>query len=68
MKFDEIKQLIKVVEKSEIGEIEIVEEGSRIRISKNSSMVKQAPILTYAGNSAASQNSPAIPDPPTCTS
>jgi acetyl-CoA carboxylase biotin carboxyl carrier protein len=36
MDFQEIKQLIKVVEKSEIGEIEIEEEGLKIRISKNS--------------------------------
>jgi acetyl-CoA carboxylase biotin carboxyl carrier protein len=41
MKFDEIKRLIKVVEKSNIGEIEIVEEGSKIRISKNSSMKQE---------------------------
>ncbi len=37
MNFQEIKQLIKVVEKSNIGEIEIEENGLRIRISKNSS-------------------------------
>ncbi len=36
MDFQEIKQLIKVVEKSDIGEIEIVDEGTKIRISKNS--------------------------------
>ncbi len=47
MKFSEIKQLIKVVEQSDIGEIEIVEEGSRIRISKNSSM-KQPSVVTYS--------------------
>ncbi|MEJ2635796.1 MAG: acetyl-CoA carboxylase biotin carboxyl carrier protein [Calditrichia bacterium] len=35
MNFQEIKQLIKVVEKSDIGEIEIVEEGSKVRITKN---------------------------------
>lgn len=44
MKFSEIKQLIKVVEKSEIDEIEIVEEGNRIRISKNSHS-KLPPVL-----------------------
>jgi len=43
MKFTEIKQLIKVVEKSNIGEIEIEEEGSRIRISKNS-RIKEPPL------------------------
>jgi acetyl-CoA carboxylase biotin carboxyl carrier protein len=58
MKFNEIKQLIKVVEKSEIGEIEIIEEGSKIRISKNSSMVKQSPFVTYTENIAAPQSSP----------
>jgi acetyl-CoA carboxylase biotin carboxyl carrier protein len=47
MKFSEIKQLIKVVEKSDIGEIEIVEEGSRIRISKNSS-AKQPSVVSYS--------------------
>lgn len=45
MKFSEIKQLIKVVEKSEIDEIEIVEEGNRIRISKNSHS-KLPPVLS----------------------
>lgn len=45
MKFTEIKQLIKVVEKSNIGEIEIEEEGSRIRISKNS-RIKEPPLIT----------------------
>lgn len=36
MRLDEIKKLIRIVEKSEIGEIEIVEEGRKIRISKES--------------------------------
>ena len=60
MKFDEIKQLIKVVEKSEIGEIEIVEEGSRIRISKNSGM-KQAQIVTTPQAAAVQQISAELP-------
>jgi acetyl-CoA carboxylase biotin carboxyl carrier protein len=60
MKFEEIKQLIKVVEKSEIGEIEIVEEGSRIRISKNSGM-KQPQIVTYPEPAAVQQFSTALP-------
>jgi acetyl-CoA carboxylase biotin carboxyl carrier protein len=46
MKFNEIKQLIKVVERSAIGEIEIEEEGSRIRISKNSQF-KEPPVLSH---------------------
>ncbi len=45
MKFSEIKQLIRVVEKSNIDEIEIVEEGNRVRISKNSHS-KLPPVLT----------------------
>ena len=60
MNFDEIKQLIKVVEKSGIGEIEIVEEGSRIRISKNSSM-KQAQVAVYPGPAAVQQISTELP-------
>ncbi len=38
MDIQEIKQLIKLVEKSEVGEIELVEEGRKIRISKNSKL------------------------------
>jgi acetyl-CoA carboxylase biotin carboxyl carrier protein len=64
MKFNEIKQLIKVVEKSEIGEIEIEEEGSKIRISKNSSLVKQPPMLTYSESNIAPQAVPEIPKNP----
>lgn len=36
MDIQEIKQLIKIVEKSDIGELELVEQGRKIRISKNS--------------------------------
>ena len=35
MNIREIRQLIKMVESSEIGELEIVEEGKKLRISKN---------------------------------
>jgi len=55
MKFNEIKQLIKVVEKSDIGEIEIVEEGSRVRISKNSSL-KQSPVIAHVEPTAVAQS------------
>ncbi|HFE65116.1 acetyl-CoA carboxylase, biotin carboxyl carrier protein [candidate division KSB1 bacterium 4484_188] len=37
MNFQEIKQLIKVIEKSNVGEVEIVEDTFKIRVSKNSS-------------------------------
>jgi acetyl-CoA carboxylase biotin carboxyl carrier protein len=57
MKFSEIKQLIKVVEKSDIGEIEIEEEGSRIRISKNSSL-RQPPVMTQMDTMSLPQNLP----------
>jgi len=60
MKFDEIKQLIKVVEKSEIGEIEIVEEGSRIRISKNSGL-NQTQVVPYPGPAAVQQIATDLP-------
>ena len=46
MDIQAIKQLIKVVEKSDIGEIEIVEEGRKIRISKTS---KSAPAMGSNG-------------------
>lgn len=36
MDIQEIKQLIKIVEKSDIDELELEEEGRKIRISKNS--------------------------------
>jgi len=35
MDIQEIRRLIKIVEKSDIGEIEIIEEGHKIRITKN---------------------------------
>ncbi|HQV30884.1 MAG TPA: acetyl-CoA carboxylase biotin carboxyl carrier protein, partial [Calditrichia bacterium] len=38
MDIQEIKQLIKIVEKSNIGELEIVEEGRKLRISKSSKL------------------------------
>lgn len=66
MKFDEIKRLIKVVEKSNIGEIEIVEEGSKIRISKNSNL-KQPPVVHTTNTSEIPQTSttqPAVEEKP----
>lgn len=64
MDIQEIKQLIKIVEKSDIGEIELIEEGRKIRISKNSRLntsngianpvYVQSPIQTPAAESPAS--------------
>ena len=42
MDIQEIKQLIKLVEKSDIGELELEEEGRKIRIAKNSSLIGSA--------------------------
>ncbi len=42
MDIQELKQLIKLVEKSDIGELELEEEGRKIRISKNSSFVNSS--------------------------
>ncbi len=35
MELKDIRQLIKIVEKADIGELEIVEDGNKLRISKN---------------------------------
>jgi len=61
MKFDEIKRLIKVVEKSNIGEIEIVEEGSKIRISKNSSMKQAQAVNSPSPVMVSSEPAPSVP-------
>jgi acetyl-CoA carboxylase biotin carboxyl carrier protein len=59
MDLKEIRQLIKIVEHSEIGELEIEEEGKKIRISKykvnsNDAMLISNPqMLTYSSLPAA---------------
>ncbi len=50
MELKEIRQLIKIVENADIGELEIVEEGRKLRISKNSrhhAIAQPAPAHTY---------------------
>ena len=53
MDIKDIRQLIKLVESSEIGELEIVEEGKKLRISKNSKygsngvMAMNPPVMNY---------------------
>lgn len=61
MKFQEIKQLIKVVEKSDIGEVVIEEEGLKLRISKNSGHVQVQPaaVQEVAAPQTATQAQPA---------
>jgi len=54
MDIKDIRQLIKLVESSEIGELEIVEEGKKLRISKNSKfgsngvMTMNPPAMNYS--------------------
>lgn len=54
MDIKDIRQLIKLVESSEIGELEIVEEGKKLRISKNSkyssngAMTIGPPVMNYS--------------------
>lgn len=47
MDIEELKKLVKLVEKSEIKEIEIEEEGRKIRISKGNFDAHQAPVHYY---------------------
>jgi acetyl-CoA carboxylase biotin carboxyl carrier protein len=53
MEIKEIRQLIKLVESADISEIEIEEEGRKLRISKNSKhaaetvMMNPAPMMSY---------------------
>jgi acetyl-CoA carboxylase biotin carboxyl carrier protein len=60
MDIKDIRQLIKLVESSEIGELEIVEEGKKLRISKNSkyssngTMVMNPPMMNYSATLPAS--------------
>jgi biotin carboxyl carrier protein len=64
MDLNEVKKLIKLVERSQIAEIEIFEKGSKIRISKNGKGAAHthvaAPALAVA---AETLPTPAIPIP-----
>jgi acetyl-CoA carboxylase biotin carboxyl carrier protein len=46
MDLRDIRQLIKLVEKSDIGELEIVEDGNKVRISKNNNIIQASTALT----------------------
>jgi acetyl-CoA carboxylase biotin carboxyl carrier protein len=59
MDIQEIKQLIKIVEKSDIGEIELVEEGRKIRISKKNPVYIQSLMQGLPLGSVAPQTPPA---------
>ncbi|RMG65971.1 MAG: acetyl-CoA carboxylase biotin carboxyl carrier protein [Calditrichaeota bacterium] len=66
MNISEIKRLIKIVESSDIGEIEIIEEGRKIRISKNSKLV--APMVEVNGTRAVPMAAQAGPGAPALAS
>ena len=59
MRREEIEQLIKLVEESQISELEICEGRSRVRISKAASVAPQ----THATVPAAAPSTPAPPQP-----
>jgi acetyl-CoA carboxylase biotin carboxyl carrier protein len=58
MDFSQIKRLVKLVETSNISELEVNEEGSQIRISKAGSSPASQPVMV-------SQSIPAAPPPQT---
>lgn len=49
MEIKEIRQLIKLVETANISEIEIVEEGKKLRISKNNKHAGEAVMMSQVG-------------------
>ena len=61
MDIKQIRQLIKIVENSNIGELEIVEEGRKLRISKNSKYNSENVIVQTA---PAAIPGPAVAPPP----
>ncbi len=66
MDIQSIKQLIKIVEKSDIGELELIEEGRKIRISKTSKLNTSPAQLngSAAANYALATMPAAVNDPP----
>ncbi len=68
MNFQEIKQLIKVVEKSNIGEVVIEEEGLKIRITKNNNsapvVVATESVATVPASAPAPAPAPVAPPAP----
>jgi acetyl-CoA carboxylase biotin carboxyl carrier protein len=67
MEIKEIRQLIKLVENADISEIEIIEEGKKIRISKNSKnssesyIMNPPPMVSY--QPGVPMSTPAVPVP-----
>ena len=65
MHIQEIKQLIKLVEKSNIGELELEEEGRKIRITKISNLLSSSAAGNGIPNSVIVQPSAPVISPPT---
>jgi acetyl-CoA carboxylase biotin carboxyl carrier protein len=59
MELKEIRQLIKIVENANIGELEIVEEGKKLRISKNTRPKDES--IIYAAPQAQQFAAPTAP-------
>lgn len=64
MEIKEIRQLIKLVESANISEIEIEEEGKKVRISKNSQHTAESIVMNPASMMSYPQQTPALVPPP----
>jgi acetyl-CoA carboxylase biotin carboxyl carrier protein len=62
MDINDVKKLIKLVERSKIAELEIFEKGSKIRISKNGSSPAQAHMMAPVMPAVATPAAPTAPD------
>lgn len=62
MDINDVKKLIKLVERSKIAELEIFEKGSKIRISKNGSGHVQPHMMTPVMPAVATPAAPTAPD------
>lgn len=68
MNLEEIRKIIKIFEKSEIGELEIVEDNYKIRMSKSNNSPQEAQIVNGAGGTyilpAQQVQAPPVETPP----
>ncbi len=64
MDINEVKKLIKLVERSKITELELFEKGSKIRISKNGSSAAQSQMMAPMMPAATSAPEAAVPTAP----
>lgn len=68
MNLDEIKKLIKIFEKSKIGELEIVQDNHKIKMTRTNQMIQGSPNLnggntTYILPSSQTQNQDTVEHP-----